>query len=124
MLILYLEPLKPPRIAIFVGRRGLLILRGLQIEKETRVVHTTSVQNATNFLFSKLYEEMIRETPDASANASSKLQISGPEKRIPRGLHYVCRLGKCGFYAVARSGDSQLTVDKDLVDLLIQRLVI
>ena len=40
--------------------------------------------------------------PPCHCGASSKAQVSGPEKRVPRGLHYVCRLGTCDFYSTAR----------------------
>ncbi|KAI1923743.1 hypothetical protein LOZ65_003193, partial [Ophidiomyces ophidiicola] len=60
------------------------------------------------------------KNPQCFCGTSSKLQISGLDKKVPRGLHYVCRLGRCGFYDTERRGQMQLTVDEDLVDLLIR----
>jgi hypothetical protein len=38
--------------------------------------------------------------------ASSKMQVSGPETKIPRRLHFVCRLGTCSFFEAALDIDS------------------
>jgi hypothetical protein len=57
--------------------------------------------------------------PKCYCGASSKRQIAGPEKIVSRGLHYVCRLGACDFYALCTDAEhQQITVDGDLVDLL------
>ena len=39
-----------------------------------------------------------------NCGVSSKMQIAGPEKEVPRGLHYVCRLGRCSFYDTVKDG--------------------
>lgn len=47
------------------------------------------------------------------------MQIAGPERQVPRGVHYVCRLGTCGFYTLAVDPQlRQITVDSELVGLL------
>ncbi|KAF2189958.1 hypothetical protein K469DRAFT_561858 [Zopfia rhizophila CBS 207.26] len=57
--------------------------------------------------------------PPCGCGVSSKRQVAGPEKRVPRGLHYVCRLGACDFYAPCKDAeDRQVTVDGEFVDLL------
>lgn len=54
--------------------------------------------------------------PLCDCQVSSKLQVSGPDKRVARGLHYVCRLGSCNYYRV-RGGaqERQVRLDADLV---------
>ena len=49
----------------------------------------------------------------------SKQQVAGPDKLVPRGLHYVCRSGACDFYGVRRDAqERQITLDEDLVETL------
>jgi hypothetical protein len=40
--------------------------------------------------------------------------VAGKDKMAPRGVHFVCRLGRCGFYMqyVGRDGEP-VTVDDD-----------
>lgn len=39
-------------------------------------------------------------------------------KKVPRGLHYVCRLGQCEYYQICEDGQNQqLRVDDDLLTL-------
>ncbi|KAF2688904.1 hypothetical protein K458DRAFT_293711, partial [Lentithecium fluviatile CBS 122367] len=53
--------------------------------------------------------------PPCCCGVSSKRQVAGPEKRVPHGLHYVCRLGTCDFYAPCKDGkDRHLAVDGEL----------
>jgi hypothetical protein len=55
--------------------------------------------------------------PTCRCGLSSKRQIAGLRKKVPRGLHYVCRLGTCGFYAPVRNAEErQVTIDEGLVD--------
>ncbi|KAL2782521.1 hypothetical protein BJX66DRAFT_320533 [Aspergillus keveii] len=62
--------------------------------------------------------------PDCYCGCSSKRQVAGRERRVPRGLHYVCRLGECRFYAPVRgSAGQQMTledVEEELINLLIR----
>ncbi|CAG8372100.1 unnamed protein product [Penicillium salamii] len=52
--------------------------------------------------------------PLCHCRASSKTQMAGPGKRVARGLHYVCRLGRCDFYQVYQNVQGQhLTVSSD-----------
>ncbi|KAF2869242.1 hypothetical protein BDV95DRAFT_570683 [Massariosphaeria phaeospora] len=63
--------------------------------------------------------------PPCNCGTSSKRQVAGPETQVPRGVHYVCRLGACDFYAPARDADlRQITVNSDLVGLLAQLSII
>ncbi|KAK4237114.1 hypothetical protein C8A03DRAFT_16315, partial [Achaetomium macrosporum] len=51
-----------------------------------------------------------------------KKQLAGRETSVPRGVHYVCRLGGCTFYRphIGGSGE-QVTVDDDnLVHLMVE----
>lgn len=54
--------------------------------------------------------------PPCHCGASSKTQIAGREKKIPGGIHYVCRLGECDFYkpCIGKDGE-QVTVEDDLI---------
>ncbi|KAK4140679.1 uncharacterized protein C8A04DRAFT_14705, partial [Dichotomopilus funicola] len=56
----------------------------------------------------------IPDNPSCHCGASSKQQLAGREKKVPRGVHFVCRLGECDFYQphFDRSG-RQVTVDDD-----------
>ena len=38
------------------------------------------------------------DNPLCYCGVSSKRQVSGRDRRVPRGVHYVCRLGRCNFY--------------------------
>lgn len=60
--------------------------------------------------------------PPCYCDTSSKMQVSGLDKMVPRGLHYVCRLGRCDFYsAVLNRKDDQLSLKQDeLFDLFMQ----
>jgi hypothetical protein len=50
---------------------------------------------------------------------SSRLQRAGENSSNPGGLHYVCRLGTCDYYAVkVDENQEQITVSLDLVDRL------
>ena len=64
--------------------------------------------------------------PPCHFGASSKMQISGAHKNVPRGLHFVCRLGKCDFYqAVTDDNQRQISLREDsLVNLFKSTLVI
>src|SRR5205823_3221353 len=55
--------------------------------------------------------------PSCYCGASSKTQVSRPEKRVARGVHYVCRLGRCDYYDVCRDDQKrQITVDESFVE--------
>lgn len=55
--------------------------------------------------------------PDCNCGVSSKRQMSGPDTRVPRGLHYVCRLGECDFYmAMPNDSGGQVQLSEVLVD--------
>lgn len=42
--------------------------------------------------------------------------MAGREKKVPRGVHYVCRLGACDFYQPCIGIDGeQVSVEDDLV---------
>ncbi|KAH8655689.1 hypothetical protein BX600DRAFT_385793, partial [Xylariales sp. PMI_506] len=57
--------------------------------------------------------------PVCHCGASSRRQIAGRETRNPGGVHFVCRLGTCDFYAPLRNGCEPVTVQADdLVKLL------
>ena len=61
--------------------------------------------------------------PPCHCGASSKTQVAGREKKVPGGIHYVCRLGGCDFYKPNIGEDgNQVTVEdleKDLARLCI-----
>ncbi|KAH7207875.1 uncharacterized protein BKA55DRAFT_586364 [Fusarium redolens] len=40
------------------------------------------------------------DNPQCHCGESSKAQIAGRNSRNPGGLHYVCRLGTCDYYAI------------------------
>jgi len=47
---------------------------------------------------------------------TSKRQVSGPDKRKPRQIHYVCRVGGCDFYKVHLTAKGEaIRLSKDLV---------
>ncbi|KAF2793389.1 hypothetical protein K505DRAFT_244526, partial [Melanomma pulvis-pyrius CBS 109.77] len=49
----------------------------------------------------------------------SRRQVSGPEKDVSGGIHFVCSLGGCDFYSPCMDSDqSQLTIDDGLVGIL------
>ncbi|KAJ5718250.1 hypothetical protein N7488_003896 [Penicillium malachiteum] len=55
--------------------------------------------------------------PLCYCGASSKEQRAGPDKRVPGGLHFVCRLGCCDFYQAHRNSRGQdLIIPDDLVE--------
>jgi hypothetical protein len=57
--------------------------------------------------------------PLCHCGQSSKRQVAGYDRQIPRGVHYVCRLGSCDFYAVCRnSSGGQVAVQDALVRAL------
>lgn len=66
--------------------------------------------------------------PHCHCGTSSKRQISGRHRQVSRGIHYVCRLGKCDFYCPAKDMcDEQLSfedVQEELLQLLIRFCVI
>ena len=63
--------------------------------------------------------------PRCLCQVASRQQVAGPEKAIPRGLHYVCRSGQCNFYTVRRDVNAQqITVTEDLVEMLARLEVI
>lgn len=41
-----------------------------------------------------------RSNPQCHCGLKSRRQVSGPEKRGPRQVHYVCRVGGCDYYEV------------------------
>ncbi|KAF2498794.1 hypothetical protein BU16DRAFT_443877, partial [Lophium mytilinum] len=45
--------------------------------------------------------------PLCFCGASIKRQISGPEKDVARGVHFVCRLGECAFYRICVDANHQ-----------------
>ena len=59
------------------------------------------------------------KNPRCSCQVASRQQVAGPDKPIPRGLHYVCRSGQCNFYTVRLDEhEQQITVSEDLVEKL------
>lgn len=50
---------------------------------------------------------------------SRRLQVAGLDREVPRGAHYVCRVGRCGFFLrpLGPRGEplSLLNADHDLV---------
>ena len=60
------------------------------------------------------------QNPPCDCGTSSKTQVSGPDKSVPRGVHYVCRLGKCDFYApcMDQEGNQVALVGDQLLDQL------
>jgi len=63
--------------------------------------------------------------PRCLCQVASRQQVAGPGKPIPRGLHYVCRSGKCNFYTVRRDEhEQQITVSEDVVEMLAKLNVI
>ncbi|KAK4233357.1 hypothetical protein C8A03DRAFT_19562 [Achaetomium macrosporum] len=51
--------------------------------------------------------------PPCDCGVSSKTQVAGKEKKVPRGVHYVCRLGKCDFYKPCVENGKQVAVESD-----------
>jgi hypothetical protein len=63
--------------------------------------------------------------PLCYCQVSSKLQVSGPDKRVARALHYVCRLGACDYYEVYRDAHQrQITIDEDMVNIFARLQII
>ena len=63
--------------------------------------------------------------PLCHCQVSSRMQVSGPDTRVARGLHYVCRLGACDFYEVRRDAQQrQITLDENLVSILARMHII
>lgn len=58
--------------------------------------------------------------PLCECRIPSRMQVSGPHRRVPRGVHYVCRWGECDFYSpqLDAQQQQQLTLDEKLVHLL------
>lgn len=57
--------------------------------------------------------------PPCGCGVSSKAQVAGRESGNPGGLHYVCKLGICDFYAVDLGEDQrQVTLDDEMGNLL------
>lgn len=56
------------------------------------------------------------DNPPCDCNASSKLQVAGPDKG--RQAHYVCRLGECDFWQ-AGSSDNQQVADLQVENSLL-----
>jgi len=58
--------------------------------------------------------------PPCVCGVSSKAQLSGRlNRRAPRAKHFVCRLGRCNFYAESWNHDgSRDTVRDDLVEAM------
>jgi hypothetical protein len=57
--------------------------------------------------------------PPCHCGKSSKRQVSGHGKAVPRGVHFVCRLGTCDFYRALRDAEErqiQITPCGSLVD--------
>ena len=57
--------------------------------------------------------------PLCYCRVSSKRQLSGLDKRPPRQLHYVCRLGTCNYYEVDRSLSGE---SKDFDENILERM--
>lgn len=83
-------------------------------------------QSCDKFLVFKDERGNDPRNPPCHCRVSSKMQIAGREKRVSRGLHYVCRLGQCDFYDTARdSSEIQLAIDEEwIVDMFIRSCVI
>ena len=61
----------------------------------------------------------ILKTRHAIAKSPAKCRSLGADKLVPRGLHYVCRLGACDYYKVRRNAQQQqISLDADLVNKL------
>ena len=60
------------------------------------------------------------DNPPCDCGVSSKMQIAGSERRVSRGLHFVCRLARCDFYApLLREDGNQATAgDEDIAEVL------
>ncbi|KAH8889417.1 hypothetical protein GQ53DRAFT_869787, partial [Thozetella sp. PMI_491] len=57
--------------------------------------------------------------PPCHCGFSSKRQVAGPEKKIARGIHFVCRMGTCDFYAPLKNSEGEhVAIEADLVPLL------
>ncbi|KAK1757085.1 hypothetical protein QBC47DRAFT_378384 [Echria macrotheca] len=56
--------------------------------------------------------------PSCECGAPSKMQVAGSERKVSRGVHFVCSSAKCDFYAplVRAGGDQVRAVDEDFVD--------
>ncbi|KJR89825.1 uncharacterized protein SPSK_06757 [Sporothrix schenckii 1099-18] len=48
----------------------------------------------------------------------SRLQVSGPEKSIPRSLHFVCRTGTCDYFSWQHKSGEPVTVTDDVVGMM------
>ncbi len=57
--------------------------------------------------------------PLCYCQTSSKMQVAGPHKSVPRGLHYVCLSGACDYYEVRLDEkERQVALDEKLVATL------
>jgi hypothetical protein len=68
-------------------------------------------------------ERGLRPTnPQCGCGEPSRRQMNGQQHRVPRGVHYVCSQGRCGFYDIERNTDgSQLQIWTGLVDTFIEK---
>lgn len=64
------------------------------------------------------------DNPQCHCGAPSRRQVSGPTKRVSRGLHYVCSRGGCSFYPPVYGERGQLNVDEELVGFLAQLRIV
>ncbi|KAH9883296.1 hypothetical protein F4778DRAFT_802559 [Xylariomycetidae sp. FL2044] len=65
------------------------------------------------------------ENPVCLCRVASKRQVAGRDRQVPRCLHYVCRLGRCGFFARARDVEGKaVTVDEEMIETLARLSII
>lgn len=65
------------------------------------------------------------DNPPCDYGESSRLQRAAENSSNPGGLHYVCRLGTCDYYAVkVDENQEQITLGLDLVDHFAGRNII
>lgn len=56
--------------------------------------------------------------PVCDCDHPSRMQVAGKSSATPRGLHYVCVVGRCDFFERAKSpAGKQYKLDESLVDM-------
>ncbi|CAG7935671.1 unnamed protein product [Penicillium salamii] len=63
------------------------------------------------------------DNPACSCGVSSKRQAAGHYRQVPRGVHYVCRLGRCNFYVPQMGNTGRQVSLEDVEEELLQLLV-
>lgn len=114
----------PPAVVPVTNQQVELLLE-LRIIRATPAVHTTNVFPCDKFVRFNDTRGNDSRNPLYHCQVSSKIQVSGPDKRVARGLHYVYRLGGCDYSEARRDTQRrQITLDADLVGILVRMQII